>query len=198
MQHATSPPRAAVLALLGVLAVVASATLCVADVAHAGACTVDALPASGTVTPAHFNRRFDQVESCINGRIGDANLSSSEPISTTNLAKPAAYFTQSVQLACGTKASAFAYEVGFAGEIVSLSVRCRDCAAADHTITLKVGASTVKAQNVTNSTIARDSTLTTDFAAGDDIIIDTTQMTAGSCSAYDVVVGMKTTHQTAP
>jgi hypothetical protein len=191
----TSP---AVFAALALVAMLGGTSLCVADAAHAGTCTVDALPSSGSVTPSHFNRRYDQVEGCINGNLGDANISSSEPITTSKLAKPAAVAYVTAQISCSTDTDAFSWKPPFASEIVSFHVSCGSCAGNNHTVALKVGASTIDSTVVTDETPYTSALLSTDISTATEASVVVTENVAGICSGLHAVIGLKTTHLTAP
>lgn len=186
-------PILAVMALVA-LAWAMTTTLCVPDVAHAGTCTVSALSPTGTILPGHLDRRYNQVEACINGKIGDSNIDSAEPISLTKIAKPTSVYTVSVQLPCGTDSDAFAFLPPFTSEITSFAVRCKGCTAANHDLTLKAASTTVKSFNLTDSTPQSDAALATDVSTSTTIKVEAVQTTAGSCGAYDVVIGLKTPH----
>jgi hypothetical protein len=194
MQHATNPSRAAVLALLGALAVVGSTTtLCVADVAHAGTCTVDALPSSGTVTPAHFNRRFDQVESCINGNIGDANIASTETISLSKLTTQYALTAVHKTISCNNSTD-FIFMAPVDGKAFAVSADCYGCdGTSSITVALKVDSTTaVSITGIDDTTTQYASGGTTAFTGGTSVLSVQTSGTVGACTSVQVTGWLKT------
>lgn len=162
---------------------------------EAGTCSTTDLPSSGTLTASRLDSRHAQLEACINGNIGNTNWDATDPLAIGNIANDLSTFAISTQLACGTVVSAYQFRVPVSSTLMGASFRCRGCTAADHDVSIQVNGSTVK----TFAAIA-DSTTNTDFALATavsnavDVEIDTTQTTAGSCTAYDVVIYFTAQH----
>lgn len=163
---------------------------------YADTCNVTNLPTSGTLTAARINARFTQVESCVNGNLDEANLQSSSAIENSKLAAPNNYIVVTTQLACGDKTSAYQFRLPQAATLDYATFRCRDCSAPDdHTIDIQINGSTVSTfANITGSTTQENSSIASAASTGQDIEIDTTETTAGSCTAYDVTMFFTTAH----
>jgi hypothetical protein len=71
--------------------------LCAAA-ADATTCDVTEFSASGTLTAERLNQRIRQVEACMNGALGNTNLTSTDPIAVAKLATPNAILSQSFRL----------------------------------------------------------------------------------------------------
>lgn len=164
--------------------------------ARASSCTVTDLPTSGIITSSRLNSRFDQIEACVNGSIGNDNVSATEPLNISKLQTPNHFVSHSVQLPCATKASAWMSSTPANGTLVRAFARCRDCAAADHTIVVKTNTGVRYTFGAIADATLRDSgVLNASVTAGQTVEIDTTQTTAGGCTAYDVTLWFEQPHQ---
>lgn len=146
--------RAALLLALAVLPFVAF------DQALAGTCDVTEYPASGILTAERMNQRIRQTEACVNGRIGNGNWATGEPLAVGNLQNQ--YAINAVSWTIGDEdGNATAGEIiAAANEIriwryytnativgMSVLVRCPSagtCAGASATVTLQKAAVTIK------------------------------------------------------
>lgn len=184
-----------VLTLLGCGILVGMVSMLVPQDANAGTCTITNLPSSGTLTSSRLNALMAQVETCINGNLGDSNWDSSDKLSVSNVANDEGRFTIPLQLACGSKTSAYMFQVPATSVLTDATFRCRDCAAADHTIDIQVGGTTeITFPNQPDSTLVESTGNSVSVSTSQNVEIDTTQVTAGSCSAYDVTLSFKTQH----
>lgn len=195
-----------------------------ADSAAASPCSIrDWLPAE-TITDVKLNARHAQIEACINGRIGNANLNPSEPIAVSNLANQKAVYAISWTLSdddgdatageniCGTGADGatsctdlFRHRVPVNSTIIGMSValRCpsdntgtpRDCAAASVNISLQEDANTVKTFSAVATNVAQvDFALGTDITSADVLNVDVTG-TFTDVDFLDIVIYLKAQHQ---
>lgn len=184
------------------------------DQALAGTCDVTEYPASGTLTAERMNQRIRQTEACVNGRIGNANWASGEPLAVTNLQNQYAVFSTSWTIGdddgdatAGEIIAATSdlrqWRVPVSATVTGMTValRCPDagagsCAAASATVTLQKGAATIKSFTGLNST-----TPSVDFAISNAIIntdvlnIDVSG-TLTNVEFVDVTVYYKAQHQT--
>lgn len=164
--------------------------------AVAGTCSVTNLPTSGNITGSRLNARYNQIESCINGGIGDANIDTSDPITTTSLASPNSIYTASFTLDCaaGTKAASFKPVV--ASTVIGMSAHVDATTTFDYDVVLKKNTSTITTDaNITTTTASLTTGLSTSVTTSDEVVIDITQTTAGTCTAVNVVVFLKAAHQ---
>lgn len=170
--------------------------LAMSQPAAAGTCSVTNLPTSGTITGSRLNARYNQIESCINGGIGDANIDTTDPITTSSLASPNSLYAVSFTVSCtaGTKAAAFKPVV--ASTIVGMSAHVDATGVFDYDVVLKKDASTVATDAaITTATSSLTSGLSTSVATTEEVIFDITQNTAGTCTAVNVVVFLTAAHQ---
>ena len=180
---------------IAIVALVAAAVMLGSFAALANTCNITDYPSSGTLTRAMLNGRLAQIESCINGGIDHGNLDSDTSIPVGYIANDTALAPVSIQLACGTKTSAFSLQLPKAGTLTDAFARCRDCSAADHDIDIQVNGTTrISFTGISDSTMQSDTDNTYSVSTGHDVEVDTTQTTAGSCSAYDVTLWFEIQH----
>lgn len=182
--------------LLSALLPALALAILVAIPADAGTLTVTPFPSYGTITNERLDSRFDQVEAVVNGGLGDANFSSSEPLTVSKLANPNAFVAHPVQISCSTKTSAWMHRLPAAGTLVRAFLRCRDCSSADYDVDIQVAGTTrIAFAAVTGSTIQDSGAVSYSVGSSDNVEIDVTQNTAGSCSALDVTMYFTLQHQ---
>lgn len=80
--------------------------------ADASTCTTSDFSTSGILTADRLNQRFHQVAACVNGNLGNTNVTSSDPIAASKLATPNAIFSQAFTLADERGAGATVGTVG--------------------------------------------------------------------------------------
>lgn len=165
----------------------------------AGTCDIQSLPTTGTMTAARFNARYQQIEACINGGIGDTNVDSSDPISVSNIANNNAVYAVSATSACGS-VTALKFRPYTASEVIGISAACRGCSAADHDITMTVNGVGVTLSAAfegidDENTVADMSIIETAVTTAQDVVVSIAQTTAGSCAAWSIVVFLKAQHQ---
>lgn len=196
--------RAALLLALAVLPFVAF------DPAMAGTCDVTEYPATGTLTAERMNQRIRQTESCVNGRIGNANWASGEPLAVTNLQNQYAIFSTTWTIG-DENADATAGEnitvandvrqwrVPVSATVIGMTVAARcpgTCGTPSGTVTLQKGAATIK----TFTGIA-PTTPSVDFAISNAIVnTDVLNIDVGGTLTgiefLDITVYYKAQHQT--
>jgi hypothetical protein len=164
--------------------------------AAAGTCNITNLPTSGTLTGSRLNARYSQIESCINGGIDENNLAANTNIPTGDLAAPNALAAHSFTLDCaaGTKAAAFVPMVS--GTVVGMSTHVDATSTFEYAVVLKKNTSTIATDaGITTTTANLTSGLSTSVTTSDEVVIDITQTTAGTCTAVNVVVYLEYVHQ---
>src|SRR5262245_13897739 len=62
---------------------------------EAGTCIVQDFAGSGTLNATNLNAKFTQVENCVNGSLGNVNISASEPLAISKLQNQYAIYSQS-------------------------------------------------------------------------------------------------------
>jgi hypothetical protein len=191
--------------------------VCLATPADAGTCSITDHPASGALSAARFNERYAQIENCINGNIGNANIATAEPIALTNLQNQKAIYavsftiadedgdaTAGEDLAATTDVRNFRVPVSSTVIGMSIGVRCPsdvtgtpgDCAGAAVTVTLQEDANTIKTfAGVATNTVQVDFALNTSITNTDVLNIDTSG-TFTDVDFIDVVIYLKASHQT--
>lgn len=162
--------------------------------AVAETCSVTSLPTSGTITGARLNARLSQIESCINGGIDENNFTSGTNIPSSDLAAPKALYTVSFTLDCaaGTKAAAFVPYT--TSTIVGVSTHVDATSTFDYDVTIKDDAVTVGTVASITTTTATYTALSRSVTNADEVIVDITQTTPGTCTAVNVVVFLTTAH----
>lgn len=168
------------LPLLVALAIPASATtLAVTD-----------FPSSGTLTASALNARFAQVEGVVNGKIGDANLSTSDPISLSKILNDHARYCVTETLACATTtANAFVTRPPATGYVTSAFVACHGCSSSDIDVTVQVDTSTVTSfTGIANTTTQSSTGLSSACSTSTDVNVDIVVTTAGSCTGLDTTI----------
>lgn len=156
----------------------------------AGTLAVTDFPASGTLTASMLNARFAQVEARVNGGLGDANISSSEPLSLAKIQNDYSRFCTSEVLTCSaTVANAFVTRVPATGYITSAYVSCHGCSGADIDLLVQVDSTTVATfTGIANTTTQTSTGLTGAVASTNDVNVDITVNTVGSCTGLDVTI----------
>lgn len=161
----------------------------------AGTCSVTNLPTSGYITASSMNARYDQIESCINGDIGNSNWDASEPLQNSNLASPKSVFAVSQRLACNAGTSAFQFRVPVAATLTGASVRVDATGSYDYDVVAQVaGVTRVQFTGVSSSSTQTSTGGSHSVSTAQDVEIDVTQNTAGTCSGIDVVLFFTANH----
>lgn len=155
--------------------------------AQAGVCAVTALPVTGTLTASRLNARYSQIESCVNGRLDS-------PVALNELASAYSYTAVSAQIPCTTQADAFMTRVPYQARLSNVMVRCLGCSSADYDIDVQIGGTnSIQFVGIADGTM-QTSTGTDTVTTSQDVAVDVTQNTAGSCSSLDVTMWFKITH----
>lgn len=159
-------------------------------------CSVTSLPTTGTLTAARINSRFTQLTGCINGSLGDSNMSTSDTIDIDKITNDSARASVTESVVCAsTTANAFVYRVPAAGTLTDAFVRCRGCSAADIDVNIQVnGATQIAFTGITDTTTQTSTGNSIAVAAAQDLDFDVTVNTAGSCAALDVTTWFKFQH----
>lgn len=179
-------------ALLGTLAF----SLFLASDSQAGTCSVTNFQPTGTLNRAKLNGRFDQVEACINGNVGDTNFDSSDPLANSNLAAPKAYGVISARLRCATQAGAFATELPMNVTIVDWNLHCDDCDSSDSwQVDLQIGGVTEQTvSGLDDSPYIAGGAIAESVTAGTDIELDVTQTATSACQGLNVTLVYTANH----
>lgn len=159
-------------------------------------CSVTSLPTTGTLTAARINSRFTQLTGCINGSLGNTNLSTSDKIAITKIANDESYVAVSESLPCaGTIASVYTFRVPAAATLTDAFVRCRGCSAADIDVDLQVNGTTqIAFAGIANTTTNSSTGNSIAVAVAQDVEWDVTVNTAGSCASLDATAWLKIQH----
>lgn len=162
----------------------------------AGTCSIDNLPTTGTMTASRFNSRYTQVESCINGSIGDTNWDSSDPLSVGNLENNQSTFALGpIENFCNTTGTdRDPFQVPNNSTITGFLVYATGCTTDNFDIDLvyEDTPTTVKTLTITTSNTYSDFALSKAVALGTDINFDVSG-TVGTCSCTGFVY-LKTQH----
>lgn len=164
---------------LGLAVALLALMFAVAPDALAGTCDITEYPASGTLTAERMNQRIRQTESCLNGRVGNANWASGEPLAVTNLQNQYAIFSTSWTIGDENGDATAGENVTIANDVrqwrvpvsatvigMTVAARCPGtCGTPSGTVTLQKGAATIK----TFTGIA-PSTPSVDFAISNAIV----------------------------
>lgn len=171
--------------------------------ADATTCTLTTFPASGILTADRINQRLSQVQTCVNGRIGNNNWNTAEPLQNTNLANPNALFSQTFTYGEASNAADVTaannvrqWRVPISATVTAITGVAHGCTACVVTVTFQKDA-------VTIATLLLNATLTTvtNFAVGgtvlntNDLNIDVSGTVTG-VKSIDVVIYYKAQHQT--
>lgn len=172
--------------------------------ARAGTCAVDNLPTTGTMTASRFNSRFTQVESCVNGNIGDANWDSSDPLSVTNVENNQSTFAVPFYFGINsTQTDVRPFRVPGNSTITGLTLVSADgstqacntgSASTDVSLVYEDSPTTVKTFTVTGEGGQTDFTLNKAVASTTDIDFDVTVNAGTPDCNVTVVVYLKTQH----
>ena len=183
--------------------------LLVAADTQAATCNITEHPASGILTAERLNQRIRQAETCVNGALGDANISSSEPLALSKIAQPYSTFATSwtlidmdadgsngEDLVAGTEL--VQWQVPSSSTVIGMSVRlfCEAdaCPAAAASVQLQEDANTIKSfVGVTGEAPSVDFGLNSVVANTDVLNIDIGG-TLTSVDQIQVVVYFKTEH----
>lgn len=188
-----------ILAALVVVAVVA------APGARAGTCSVTDLPGSGTLTSSSFNARWRQIETCINGNIGNANVSASEQLAVGKLANQNAIYSQPFTLTTNDSGAGSVVATGtdlrmwripVTSTVIGMSLKLDACTGCSVTVTLQKDSTTIKTfAGIATTTTQTDFTLSNSVTNAQDLNIDVSGTMTG-VKRIDVVVYEKAQHQT--
>lgn len=96
--------------------------LALAAPAAATTCTVTDFTASGILTADRLNQRLHQITSCVNGNLGNTNVTTADPIAVAKLATPNAIYSQSFTL---TDERGFGATVGTVGPTATTIAKWR-------------------------------------------------------------------------
>ena len=159
-------------------------------------CSVTSLPTSGTLTAARINSRFTQLTGCINGSLGNTNLSTADKIAITKIANDESYVAITESLPCASSiASVFTFRVPAAATLTAAFVRCRGCSASDIDVDLQVGGVTqISFAGIANTTTNASTGHSIGVAVATDVEWDVTANTVGSCAALDATAWLKLQH----
>lgn len=161
--------------------------------ALASTCDITEFGTTGTLTAERLNQRVRQTETCINGRIGNSNFDSSDPLAVTKLANKNANSYVPVQLACVVGDGAFQFKLPVSSTLKTLSVTCHGC-------TLSDAVNVVAAVDVTsavgvfgiNSTTPALATGGTATASSANVVNFNISGSISGCATLDVVLGVST------
>lgn len=184
--------------------------------AHAGTCTITDHAAAGLITAARLNARYAQIETCVNGELGNANFASDEPLAVSKLQNPNAIFATSFTLAdedgdatagedIGATTNIRKWRVPVSSTVIGMSVSLRcpsdasgtpaDCDAASVTLILQKDTTTIKTFTaVTGTTTQTDFAISSAVTNAQDLNLDISG-TLTAVDFVDVVVYYKAQHQ---
>lgn len=174
-----------------------------------GTCDVTELPASGTLTAERFNQRYRQVEACINGHIGNANIASTEPIALTNLQNQKADYAISWRLSdelaathggdLAAASDTVQWMIPVDATMVGSTMTLHGCTGCSVTLAIQKDAVNLKQYSaIATTTLQKDFVTTgtiTGGASGNVLNIDISGTFTG-VKYIDVVLFVKSSHQT--
>lgn len=185
-------------------------------VAHAGTCSVTDFPPTGTITSTNLNARFNQMENCNNGNIGNVNWNANEPLALSNLQNQNALMATSFTIADEDGDAIAGEDIASTNNIrkwrlqttmtvvgMSVGLRCPsdvtgtpgDCAAASVTVVLQKDASTIKTfAAIATDVVQLDNAISNSATSAQIMNIDISG-TFTDVDFIDVVVYYKAPHQ---
>lgn len=176
-----------ILALVSLLVLVAFVSSMPAD---AGTCDITEFPSTGLLTSERLNQRLRQVEGCINGNIGDENITD---VAASKVSPNDNYELVAVDIACATGSDVYAFKLPYEATLTGLSARGAGCSGSCNlTVTLQADAVTVASA----SSITTASTVVTSFAGSTAaststvVNLDVSGTTTG-CTSLNVVIGLR-------